>query len=112
MNDLAGKAKSFWDRKEGTAGYVMMGGLIFFLLYLFNKYGDSLSHMMDNALNISISLACIAFVAWIATNKRVHRVLELAMFWLTGIFIEMNPLLVMDEYLNSLEEDKEQMSTK
>ena len=109
MNDVSGKMKSFWERKEGNTGLITLGALGFFALWLFNKYGDNLAHMFDNALNIGLSLTGLAILVTVVTNKRVHRIFELLMYWLTDVFIEMNPLLVMDEYLDGLENDKQEM---
>ena len=110
MNDVSGKMKSFWERKEGNTGLITLGALGFFGLWIFNKYGDSLAHMFDNALNIGLSLTALAILVSVVTNKRVHRVFQLMMYWLTNVFIEMNPLLVMDQYLDGLDNDKEEMN--
>ena len=109
LDDVSGKMKSFWDRREGTTGYIMLGGAILFVIWLLDKYSDRLAHITDNVFNISMTLLSLGAIAWVLTNKRVQRVAELAMYWLTGIFIEMNPLLVMNEYLDSLEDDRQEM---
>ena len=111
LNDVSTKVKSFWDRKEGTTGMVVIAAIVI-ALWWFNRNGDTLAHMFDNMEHIIWSSLKIAGIIFLLVNKRVRMLFELGMRAITQFFVELNPIAIMKNYLDGLENDREEMNNE
>jgi hypothetical protein len=103
------KQKSFWERPEGLTGMITigLGGLGLFFA------GPHLIKLFDMAITmlgqvITIGVLCVAAFLFfmIATNPKVHTLIayffKSCMRWITGRFVEIDPIGIMKSYIEDL----------
>ncbi|MCB9497190.1 MAG: hypothetical protein H6686_09945 [Fibrobacteria bacterium] len=112
-NDMQNKMKSFWERPEGTTGaFVLVGGmsLVGYGLYKFLPFIISILENTLYAVFLGVALFAVMYVL---LDKR-FQTLVAAMFksvmrWITGIFITIDPIGIIKNYLETLEGNLAQM---
>lgn len=109
MPDMS-QPKSFWARKEGKVGaVVLIAGLLAAIYFggplAITAFGY-LTTLLGQAIAITALGSALAILLMIVSNRRVHTLIKLgfqgAMRWLTGIFIELNPIGIMRSYIEDL----------
>lgn len=115
--------KSFWERKEGWAGYAMLGvfalGGLFALQALLPTIISVLT-MGTIALGKGITLMALAVVAygfWKLITWKKGRVIVSYMFksiarWITARFVEIDPIGIMKNYIDTLIDKKEHLRSR
>lgn len=106
-SEMQNKVKSFWERPEGTTGaFVLIGGasLLLYGLYRFMPYVVSI---LENTLHAVILGVALFAVVYVLLDKRFQTLVS-AMFksfmrFITGIFITIDPIGIIKNYLETLE---------
>ncbi|MCB0706233.1 MAG: hypothetical protein KDC34_13020 [Saprospiraceae bacterium] len=106
--------KSFWKRPEGVTGAVFLGGLILgggFLLYTF---GGVLIGLMQNVLWLSVMLVALAALVYIVLDPKARNLVwymyQSVMRWITGIFVQIDPIGILKSYVDDLRDNLRKMS--
>lgn len=102
--------KSFWARKEGKTGMITLVVGLLALVYFGGPLAITafgyLTTMLGQAITITVLGAALAILLMIVSNKRVHTLIKLGfqgiMRWITGIFVEINPIGIMRSYIEDL----------
>jgi hypothetical protein len=114
------KPKSFWNRPEGTTGMVALGligvGGFFLAKYLLPSILDVLD-MGISAVGKTITLTVLGAVAfarfYVITNKGfqsiVKSMFKSGMRAMTGMFVEIDPIGIMRNYIDTLKDKKRVM---
>lgn len=107
------KPKTFWDRKEGWAGIGMLGVLALGGFFL----AQALLPMILSVLTMSIlaigkgfvlaGLCGLAYVLWLIVTNKKNQTLVRYMFksiarWITARFVEIDPIGIMKNYIDTL----------
>ena len=101
--------KGFFDRPEGKTGkgflfLIGIAGLIG--LYSILPW---IITLLTNTLHAMFLFGAIALILFLVTNKSVQSLVGFAfrggMRWLTGIFVELNPISIMKTYIEYLQRD-------
>jgi phage shock protein A len=113
MNDVSGKIKSFWERKEGTTGGIVIacliaagiiGGMAF--LPAITAY---IAAVLQNTLMIVINGGILLGIGLALWDKRTRLLISMAfkvaMRNLTGIFVTIDPIGILKEHLHKLDTD-------
>ena len=124
MNDLietgSNKVKSFWERKEGTTGMIMIGVLGLGAFFLINAMLPTINSFLGMAIT-AVGQAFVlgglcglaAIVLFLITNKKVQSlvsaVFKSSMRALTQIFVEIDPIGIMRNYIDTLKDKKADM---
>ncbi len=100
--------KSFWKRPEGVTGKIFMGALIAgggFLLY---KALPFLITFMQNMYYAIGLFAGLALIVTVLSDKRFRTTMwymyKSAMRFFTGMFIQLNPIAILESYVQDLKE--------
>lgn len=106
--------KSFWQRPEGIvgkAGLVAMIGGLGVLLY---KLLPFLITLTQNLLHFSLLLLALGALVYVVMDKKVRNLIffmyKSFIRWLTGLFIEINPIGILKSYIDDLKENLKSMS--
>jgi hypothetical protein len=114
------KPKSFWERPEGTTGMLtlaLLGVGGFFLAKAILPTVLSVLDMAIGAVGKAITLGALGLVLatmiYLVTNKQVQTLVKYGfkniMRAITGVVIEIDPIGIMKNYIDSLKEKKEKM---
>lgn len=114
MEDI--KAKSFWEKPEGTTGMVMLGGAgvaLFFAAPALLAFVSTLTALVGQTLML-VTLGTVLFLFLnIIFNKRVQILVRMGfksvMRWITKWFVEIDPIGIMKNYVDMLKEKLGQM---
>lgn len=106
--------KSFWQRPEGLVGKVGLVAILGGLGVLLYKLLPFLITLTQNLLHFSFLLLALGALVYVIMDKKVR---NLAFFmyksfirWLTGLFIEINPIGILKSYIDDLRENLKSMS--
>lgn len=124
MNDLITKndykPKSFWERPEGTTGMLTIAGLGLLGFFGFNKIAPFILNTLDMAISMvgkAIALtglgALLFVILYVLFNPTFQTacsaIFKNAMRKLTGVIVEIDPIGIMKNYIDSLKKKKAAM---
>ena len=101
-----GLAKSLWQRKEGTFGMIVAVALAAAALYGLNLALPFIIGLLENTLTAAFLFMTVVIVGTILTSKRFWTLFfgsfKLIMRWVTGIFITIDPIGILKNYVDKL----------
>ena len=112
------KPKSFWSKPEGVTGMIFMGALILGGGYLAVTYLPqilaALAAILSSTVSIAISLAVLAGIIYMVLDPRMRTLVwymyKNVMRSITGIFVTLDPIGILKNYISDLEENLRNMS--
>ena len=103
------KQKSFWKRPEGVTGLLVMAGMVVgggFLLY---KFLPALIVLAQNILTLSLMLIALGALLYVVLDPKMRNLIwyayKSAMRWITGVFVNLDPIGVLKSYVEDLEDN-------
>lgn len=106
--------KSFWQRPEGVVGKVGLVAIIGGLGVLLYKLLPFLITLTQNLLHFSFLLLALGALIYVVMDKKVRNLIffmyKSFIRWLTGLFIEINPIGILKSYTDDLRENLKNMS--
>ncbi|MBK8805775.1 MAG: hypothetical protein IPO21_03620 [Bacteroidales bacterium] len=110
-----GKAKSFWQKPEGVTGFIFMAGAIIgigYLLYIFLPYIVSI---LKNTLHAVILFVVLGAILYIIFDPKFRNLIwfmyKSAMRAITGMFVNIDPIGILETYIESLNSNLLEMNT-
>lgn len=104
------KPKSFWKRPEGITGVIFIGAAIAGLVYL----APTLIALASNVLYLSLILLALGAVIYMVLDPRMRNLVwymyKSIMRWVTGLFITIDPIGILKNYVEDLEDSLGKMS--
>lgn len=116
MEQMDQKLKTFWERPEGRVGGVV-GALLFAgaLVGLY-KILPWLITLAANLLHLAILLVALGVLLYVVLDPRTRalafQVYRMVMRWITGLFIQLDPIAVLKTYVETLKDNLRQMDTQ
>lgn len=108
------KTKSFWSKPEGKTGTLFLAGILGGLGYLLFKFSAPLLALASTTIGLLISLAVIGVILYMAFDPKVRAVVgymyKSIMRWITGIFVTIDPIGILKNYISDLEDNLSKMS--
>ena len=108
------KPKSFWSRPEGITGTIVLGGLLIgggVLLYKFLPLLISLATNIFYFLGMMLVLGAIIYMV---LDPRMRNLIgymyKSIMRWITGLFVNIDPIGILKSYIESLQSNLSKMS--
>lgn len=108
------KPKGFWSKPEGVTGSLVLGGLIIgggFILY---KYLPYLISLTSNLIYLSGMLLVLGAIIYMVLDPRMRTLIgymyKSIMRWITGIFVTIDPIGILKNYISDLESNLSKMS--
>jgi hypothetical protein len=106
--------KSFWQRPEGVTGGIFMAGLAIAGGYLFYKMLPTLISLAENTLYLGLILAGIGALLFVLLDPKARNLVwymyKSFMRWLTGIFVQIDPIGILKSYIEDLENNLKNMN--
>lgn len=112
--DSVGKKKSFWSRPEGKTGTIFLIAGAALIGYLVVSFGSALLSFFSTVLGIVLAIGIILLIAYVALDPKARAVIgymyKSFMRWLTGIFVTIDPIGILKNYISDLEDNLQKMS--
>ena len=108
------KPKSFWERPEGTTGLFFLAALVVGGGILLYNALPILIHLAQNTLYLSAMLIGLSAIIYMILDPRARNLVFFAykglMRWLTGIFVNIDPIAVLKSYIAHLDTSLSKMT--
>lgn len=108
--------KSFWERPEGMAGMLFAIAGTLGLGYLLYKFIDKLVYLAENTLYLIFMLLAIGGILYILFDPKFRNLIwfiyKSIMRWITGIFVQIDPIGILETYIESLRVNLQKMDTQ
>lgn len=107
------KPKSFWQRPEGvTGGLFLIAGIGAAAYYLL----PILSKIVWEGVNLAIGLGVLGGLVYVILDPKVRNLVwymyKSLMRWITGIFVQIDPIGILKSYIDDLKSSLGKMSTQ
>lgn len=106
--------KSFWQRPEGVTGALALGGIVIGGILLADKILPILTKIVSSTVGLAGGIAVLAGILYVAMDPKMRNLIWYAyksvMRWITGIFVEIDPIAILKSYIEDLEKNLRQMS--
>ncbi len=108
------KPKSFWQRPEGVTGAIFLTALLAGGGYLLYKFLPAIISLVENTLYLGILLVILAALIYIVLDPRMRNLIwygyKSVMRWITGLFVQIDPIGILKSYVESLQDNLRKMS--
>lgn len=108
------KPKNFWKKPEGKTGIVFLAGLGLGAGYLLYKILPFLIQLTSNLLHLSFLLMALGAVIYLVLDPKVRNLVSYMyksfMRWLTGLFIQIDPIGILKSYIEDLKDNLVKMN--
>ncbi len=106
--------KTFWQRPEGITGMLFMGGIVLAGGYLLNKILPTLIELAQNTLYLGLLVAALAALVFVILDPRARNLVwymyKSIMRWITGLFVQIDPIGILKSYVEDLEDNLAKMN--
>ncbi|HQV96664.1 MAG TPA: hypothetical protein PLE29_03335 [Saprospiraceae bacterium] len=110
------KPKSFWQKPEGTTGALFLAAAIGGIGYLLFKYSAAILAMLSNTLGIVALLAVLGVIIYMVLDPKwrtlVSYMYKSVMRWITGVFVTIDPIGILKNYISDLQDNLQKMGTQ
>ena len=108
------KPKSFWKRPEGTTGAIFLIGILAGLGYVLFKYSAAILTFLGNTLGIVVTLLVLGAIIYMILDPKMRALVgymyKSFMRWITGIFVTIDPIGILKNYIEDLQDNLKKMS--
>jgi hypothetical protein len=108
------KPKSFWQRPEGVTGALFLGGVLLGGGYLLYKFLPVLIAMTWGVLQLALLLMALAAVIYVVLDPKTRNLVwymyKSVMRWLTGLFVQIDPIGILKSYVEDLKDNLSKMN--
>jgi hypothetical protein len=106
--------KSFWDRPEGKTGMIGLAAIAGGAGYLLYKALPYLITLVENTLYLSFLLLALGALVYLVLDPKIRNlvfyVYKSFVRWLTGLFIQLDPIGILKSYVDELRSNLKNMS--
>lgn len=110
------KPKSFWQKPEGKTGAVVLGAVVLGAGALIATSGLSLlaSIAGGSIISITATLLALGAIIYMALDPKMRTLVSYmyksAMRWITGLFITIDPIAILKNYVDDLKNNLRKMN--
>ncbi len=108
------KPKSFWSRPEGKTGALFLAAILGGLGWVLYTYGATLLGIVSTTIGLVVSLAVLGLIIFMAFDPKVRAVVgymyKSVMRAITGVFVTIDPIGILKNYISDLEDNLAKMS--
>ncbi len=106
--------KSFWKRPEGITGLLFLAGLVAGGIFIMSAYGAAIIAALQNTLILALTLIALGAVAYMVLDPKMRNLVwymyKSVMRWVTGWFVNLDPIGILKSYIEDLEDNLGKMS--
>lgn len=110
------KTKSFWEKPEGKTGAFFLIALLGGLAYVLFKFSAQILLMLQNTLGIVALMAILGVIIYMVLDPKwrtlVSYFYKSIMRWITGVFVTIDPIGILKNYISDLESNLNKMGTQ
>lgn len=117
MSDIAPptyEKKSFWKRPEGVTGAIFLTAVLGGLGYLIFANMAALVALAANTLYLVLMLMALAALIYVILDPKMRNLIwymyKSVMRWVTGVFVQIDPIGILKSYVEDLEDNLGKMS--
>ncbi len=108
------KPKGFWNKPEGITGTVVLAGLLIGGGAILYKYLPYLISLTQNMVYLAGMLLVLGAIIYMVLDPRMRTLIgymyKSIMRWITGIFVTIDPIGILKNYVSDLENNLSKMS--
>ncbi len=108
------KPKSFWQRPEGVTGMIFLAGVILGGGFLILSNIQFLIGLVSNTLSLAVLLIALAAILYMVLDPKMRNLVWYAyksvMRWVTGLFVQLDPIGILKSYLEDLKDNLRKMN--
>ena len=108
------KPKSFWRKPEGVTGALVLAGILIGAGYLVATATSAILAFLATTAGMVVGLLTLGVIIFMAidpkTRALVSYMYKSAMRWITGLFIQINPIAILKSYVDDLKENLRKMN--
>ena len=108
------KPKTFWSKPEGITGTVVLGGLLIGAGAVLYKFLPYLISLTSNLIYLSGMLLVLGAIIYMVIDPRMRNLIgymyKSIMRWITGIFVTIDPIGILKNYIEDLQNNLSKMS--
>lgn len=106
--------KSFWKKPEGVTGAIVLGGMVIGGGYLLVQSLPFLIGLTSNILSLGVMLLVLGAIIYMVLDPRMRNLVwyfyKSVMRWITGIFIQIDPIGILKSYVEDLKDNLRKMN--
>lgn len=110
------KPKNFWERPEGITGGLFMAAIVLGGGYLLYQALPTLITLASNTLYLAGILAALAAVIYMVLDPKMRNLVwyiyKSIMRWITGIFVQIDPIGILKSYIEDLKDNLGKMNSQ
>lgn len=110
------KPKTFWQKPEGTTGALFLAAIIGGIGFLLFKYSAAILAMLSNTIGIVALLAVLGLIIYMVLDPKwrtlVSYMYKSVMRWITGMFVTIDPIGILKNYISDLQDNLQKMGTQ
>ena len=112
MTDI--KPKSFWRRPEGVTGALILAGVLIGGGYLVATFTAVILTFLSTTPGMVVGLLTLGLIIFMAIDPKTRAlfsyIYKSAMRWITGLFVQINPIIILKSYVDDLKENLRKMN--
>ena len=112
--DQSYKPKSFWKKPEGVTGGIVMAGLVVGGGFLLFSVLPTLVLLAQNTLYLTGMLLVLGAIIYMVLDPKMRNLVwymyKSIMRWITGIFVQVDPIGVLKSYVDDLKNNLRKMN--
>ncbi|MEM9822375.1 MAG: hypothetical protein AAF985_14940 [Bacteroidota bacterium] len=110
------KKKGFWQRPEGVTGAIFLAGLVIGGGYLLYTALPVLINLAANTIYLAGMLLVLGAILYMVLDPKMRNLVSYmyksVMRWITGVFVNIDPIGILKSYVEDLEGNLRKMSTQ
>jgi len=107
------KSKSFWSKPEGVTGAIFLLGFLGIIAWAVLSFGGALLGFLSGGIGIAVGLGVLAVVLYMVIDPKTRTLIsymyQSMMRKITGIFVTIDPIGILKNYISDLEGNLKQM---
>ena len=108
------KPKTFWRRPEGVTGGLVLAGLAIGGGYLLYQALPAIIALTSNVLALAGMLLALGVIIYMVLDPRTRNLVwyfyKSVMRWLTGLFVQIDPIGILKSYVEDLKDNLRKMN--
>ncbi|MDH3648918.1 MAG: hypothetical protein OEQ53_04500 [Saprospiraceae bacterium] len=111
---MADSHKSFWRRPEGITGAIVLGGVLIGGGLLVAAFLPTLIALAQNTIFLAGMLVVLGAIIYMVLDPKVRNLVwymyKSVMRWVTGIFVQIDPIGILRSYVEDLKDNLRKMN--
>ena len=108
------KQKSFWSRPEGVTGTLVLGGVLIGGGYLIATSLAAILSFLSTTVGIVVGLLVLGTIIFMALDSKTRTLVSYmyksVMRWITGLFVQIDPIGILKSYIDDLKDNLRKMN--